>query len=158
MRINHHYVLKQVNPNLGSDMHPSSFHPFSNPRDDSHRHYGGRECARRQACAVDRNTHWDLKYPYPICIRMEFTAGIYGGCLVSSWQHGMLSAAAARDKGESRITSCNPMYNRLVCAFYVLFFHFLYNRWAFTAVCHRYTSSLAVMTILLLDKTNICTF
>lgn len=58
MRRNHHYVLKQVNPNLGNGMYPSSFHSSTNPHDDKQQHY---KCARQQARIVSRNTHWDSR-------------------------------------------------------------------------------------------------
>ena len=117
IRRNHHYVLKQVNPNLGNGMYPSSLYSSSNPRDDSHWHYQQDKSVPDDSPALSTATPTGiLKYPCPIWIRMEFTAGIYSRCLVSSWQHGTLSAPAGNDERERAglhpVTDC-----RLVCAY-----------------------------------------
>lgn len=133
MRRNHHYVLKQVSPNLANGMYPSSFYSSSNPRYDSHWHYRDKSVPDNSPALSITTPTAILKYPYPIWIRMEFTAGIYNRCLVSSWQHGMISAPAGNDKEERGITShkCTIDY---VHTF--VFSDFLYNRWASSAVDH----------------------
>lgn len=99
-------------------MYPSSFYSSSNPRDDSHRHYRDKSVPDDSPALSTATPTAILKYPCPIWIRMEFIAGIYKRCLVSSWQHSMLSAPAGNDKRESRITSPKWMYNRLVMCIY----------------------------------------
>lgn len=82
MSRNHHYVSKQVNPNLGTGMYPSSFYSSSNPRDDGHRHY--REGTLCQTTAL----HCRLQHPLgfsSIHIQYELDWNLLQGFTIDVW-------------------------------------------------------------------------
>lgn len=70
--------------------------------DDSHRHYRDKSVPYDSPALSTATPAGIVKYPYPIWIRMEFSAGIYNRCTVSPRQHGMLSApAGSKEKGRA---------------------------------------------------------
>lgn len=66
MKRNHHYVSKEVNPNLGNGMYPSSFYSSRNPWDDSHRHYQDRSVPDDSPALSAATPAGIFKYPYSI--------------------------------------------------------------------------------------------
>lgn len=104
MRRNHHYVLKQVNPNLENGILHHSI------RSLIHRMTAINitRTAVCQACIVNCTPSGILKYHYSIWIKKEFTVRIQHRCLVSA------KCTSRESQGKEPITCHTWMYNRLV--------------------------------------------
>lgn len=88
-------------------MYPSSFYSSPNPRRDSRWHHRDKSVPDNSPALA---TAGNRQHPPPsssihIHYELEFTAGIYSGCLVSWWQCSTLSAPAGSDGEGGGITS-----------------------------------------------------
>lgn len=111
---NHHYVSKQVNPNLGNGMYPSSFYDPLILGMTSTDVTGACRVPDDSLTSTTATPTGIVRYPYPIWIRINWPAGIYSRCSACSQQGTKLSAPAGIDRRGTRITSPDWVDNRLV--------------------------------------------